>query len=108
MAIDLFCYCSLDADMVREELALLVEGNPNVFPSKFLISVVTDLTNAKNHYDLVEIEIARENGLAALSSFIVGLNDKKAVDLLSAVKKMIKKSLGEERVLIFLNNEERR
>jgi len=108
VAIDLFCYCSLDANKVGDELELMAKRNPDLFSGKFLISAAKDLASSVSYYDLVEIEISRENGLAAQSSFIVSLNDKRSVDLLPVVEKILKNALGEEKVLLLLNNEERR
>jgi len=108
MAIDLFCYSSLDSNAVRGELDLVVKRSSDLFPSKFSISDVKDLTNSKSYYDLMEIEISRENGLVAQCSFVVNLNDKRFVELLSAVEIILKNALGEEKILLLLNNEERR
>ncbi|WP_143042954.1 MSC_0623 family F1-like ATPase-associated protein [Variovorax sp. NFACC27] len=108
MAIDLFCYSALEPDVVKEKLEAGVQARQDLFANKFLISFVKDLRTSKEYYDLVEVEIAQENGLSALCSFIVSLNDKNASNLLPEAEEFIRNLLGEKDVLLLLNNEERR
>jgi hypothetical protein len=70
----------------------------DLFPDKFLFSSVRGV-------DGIYKEISSEYGFAALSRFIVSLNNKNAANQVSEVVDVIKSSFGGERVLVLWENE---
>lgn len=98
MAIDLFCYVSNVATEVKKALDLMADTHKELFTRKFLISPIRDVEQFHK-------ETALEYGLNANCIFLVRINDKSAVNLLSTVESVIKSTLGVDNVIILFENE---
>ena len=113
MAISLFCYSSLLPEETQGILDLINNRHPEIFKERCLIFRARDLRGADNlrdadsYYHSVLIDIALEHGLKATCLFLVAINDKSAVGLISRVVEIIKTALGECNVVILFNNEGR-
>jgi hypothetical protein len=98
MAVDLVCYVSNTLSDVEEMLENLSGQHKEIFPKKFLIS-------SAGKADSFHKEIALEYGLNSQSVFLVSLNDKSAACLVLDIAKMLKKSFGEENIIVLHGNE---
>jgi hypothetical protein len=101
MAIDLVCYASKPLSEVDKMLDCISTEHLDLFSSQFLISKVFE-TNE------IQKEITLEYGLHASCWFLVRLNDKSVAGLLSSVEVILKNAMGDNNVVIFLNDEIRR
>ncbi|WP_145956465.1 toxin-immunity protein system imunity protein CdiI2 [Burkholderia pseudomallei] len=101
MAIDLFCYLSIDRGAAESDLNKIRSNHSELFEGKFLISPVRDA-------DFSLKEIAAEHGLVAESFFLVSLNDKNSADLIPIVSKILVDGFNGGVILILQDNECRR
>ncbi|HDR9587676.1 TPA: hypothetical protein QDC22_005343 [Burkholderia stabilis] len=101
MAIDLFCYLSIDRDAAEFGLNKIRSNNLELFEGKFLTSPVRGA-------DFSLKEIAAEHGLVAESFFLVSLNDKNSSGLIPVVSKILADGFDGGAILILQDNEYRR
>ncbi|MFB5149408.1 hypothetical protein WJH60_07415 [Burkholderia orbicola] len=101
MAIDLFCYLSIDRDAAESGLNRIRSNNIDLFGGKFLTSPVRSA-------DFSLKEIAAEHGLVAESFFLISLNDKNSADLIPVVSKILADEFNGGEILILQDNEYRR
>lgn len=85
---------------VQEVLSTLAVQYKELFASKFLISDVTKSND-------IDQEVALEHGVHAQCLFLIRVNDKSALGMLSTVVGIVKNALGDSSVVILLENEER-
>ena len=100
MAIDLFCYSSLQLPQVKEALSRLFLQHQELFANKFLISDVRQSSD-------VGKEVALEHGLHAQCLFLIRVNDKTATGLLPTVVGVVKNVLGDSNTVILFEGEDR-
>ena len=100
MALDLFCYSSLELAKVQEILTDVKSRHEELFAHKFLISGGRPTTDEGR-------ETAFEYGINAISLFLIRLNARDASDFLPEVVAVIKAALGDANVVILIEGESR-
>lgn len=97
MAIDLFCYVSVDRNLTDAMRSELLIDRRDIFSENFIISTAKDASP-------MHVEIAAENGFEAKSFFLISLNKKDSVNLLGLVSQILKDKFGSN-ILILQENE---
>ena len=100
MALDLFCYSSLELAKVQEILTAVKIKHVELFAHKFLISDGRETTE-------VGKEIALEHGMHAQCLFLIRLNDKEVSYRYHEAVVIIKEALGDANVVILFEGETR-
>ncbi|WP_175818890.1 hypothetical protein [Burkholderia sp. BCC0419] len=100
MAIDLFCYLSMDHDAVKSALVRIGSKYSDIFGGKFIISPSRDA-------GCVLKGIAAEYGVVAESFFMVSLRDKGSANLIPIVSRILADEFN-GLILILRDNEYRR
>jgi hypothetical protein len=100
MAVDLFCYSSLPVEHVAKALDSLIVQHPGLFYSRTSAYQTRFIIYEVSEANKVQKEIALEHGLAAVSEFMISLNDKSASDLVQTVLILVRAALGSANVII--------
>ncbi|CAD9217565.1 hypothetical protein BCEN4_1090145 [Burkholderia cenocepacia] len=100
MAIDLFCYLSMDNGAVKSALVKISSKYSDIFRRRFIISPSRDA-------DFVLKEIAAKYGVVAESFFMVSLRDKDSANLIPTVSRILDYEFN-GLILILQDNEYRR
>ena len=99
MAIDLFCYTSLNVTDTKDIIDVIFQDHPEIFPSKYFIS---DVEIAHE----ISKEIANDYGFPnACSTFLVSLNDKTLSVSTSSIADIFRHYMGNDNIIILHENE---
>lgn len=99
MAIDLFCYSTLDAEEFNACFKKIMQDYPKIFPHNYIISTISKASE-------IGTEIALEYGMSNVHSFcIITLNNKKLTINTAALATILRTYIDSEKILILYENE---